>query len=91
MEKTSNKTKKEERFLCFKMSSYVNIKEKVIFNIFIMIDMLMVHYKIFEPQIRKDILNFDRNTNSIEELASKCEHMKHIFIKKIERYNQLIY
>lgn len=90
VEKSSGKSKRKERYLAFKTVSYLNPHEKIIFKILAMIDLLMVYAKITEPQLRKGILNMDDYYYRNADLNNQCEHMKRIFIRKIEKNYQIV-
>ena len=84
-EKITSKNKKKERVIVFKTVTYLTLQDRVIFKIFAMIDLIMVHAKIVEPHLRKNIFNLDDYHSKNAELNLQCEHVKQIFIKKIER------
>lgn len=50
-----------------------------------MIDLLIVYAKIVEPQLRKKLLSsVDEYDLKNADINEKCEHLKNLFIKKIE-------
>jgi len=91
VEKVASKNKKKERILVFKTVTYPSVQERVIFKIFSMIDLIMIYAKIVEPHLRKNIFNLEEYHLKNNELNMQCEHVKQIFIKKIEKtYKSLI-
>ena len=55
-----------------------------------MIDVLMVYVKTIEAHLRKNIFNFDEYCSKNAELNDKCDHIKRLFISKIERMYQVL-
>ena len=55
-----------------------------------MIDLLMVYAKLTEPHLRKNIFNMDEYYQRASTLNKHCEHMKRIFIQKVERNYEII-
>jgi ABC-type branched-subunit amino acid transport system ATPase component len=90
IEKTSGKSKRKERYLAFKAISYVHFQEKVLFKIMTMLDLLMVYAKIAEPHLRRNIFSMDDYYQKTAELNAHCEHIKRVFIRKIEKNYQTL-
>ena len=90
IEKSSGKSKRKERYLAFKAISYVHFQEKVLFKILTMIDLLMIYAKIAEPHLRKNIYSMEEYYQKTAELSQHCDHMKRVFIKKVEKNYQAL-
>lgn len=50
-----------------------------------MIDMLTLHAKIVEPQLRKSIYALDDYEIRNADLTRKCSHINSLFLQKIEK------
>ena len=80
----STKSKKKERLLAFKTICYISETDKILLKIFTMLDLLVVYAKVMEPVLSKTISNIEEYCAKNELANQKCEHMRELFIKKIE-------
>jgi hypothetical protein len=85
VEKTQNKSsKKKERFVAFKTLAQFSAKDKPLFKILLLIDLVMICAKISEPELRKTAIRLE-DYWKVEEIGNKINHVINLFIKKVDR------
>ena len=80
----SKTNKRKERYVAFKTLAQFSPKEKPLFKILLLIDLLMICAKISEPELKKTVIKLD-DYWKIEEIGNKINHVINLFIKKIDR------
>ena len=90
VEKSPTKSnKRKDRYLCLKTLIHLNITDRPLFKLLLMIDLVMMAAKIAEPELRRNVIKAE-DYNRIEDISLKVEHMIKLFIRKIEKYYKAI-